>query len=428
MKKRILLIHPEGNINNNPNLHGIVELLAANGYYIDIFSKHFPNINQNVTINNTRIFLEKEELTNKTTSNLLHKLYTTYVCVIGIDLGIVEAAKIAKFKKIHVGYISYEIFFEAETSKDEKKIEQEACKNINFAIVQDKIRAKHLSEQNEIPMDKMIYIPVAGYKSFKRKPNKYLHKRLGIPEDKRIAILTGSVNSWSIPIAVLENVRKWNSDWVLVLHNRYGMIGFEKEHLKISKKNKQIFISYEQTNTVNELSIILNSADVGLAFYDPDYLGKYTGKNIEDIGLSSGKISTYLANGLPIISNKKEPLNTLNKKYKFGLFVNNYNEVADALDSINCQTYDCELFFNEELNLKTKIKPLLKLIDSFENNKKVCKAQKKIITEIFDNSINKYIENILNEKQQIKNSKTFKIGAMIVKPYQIIVNFIKKNK
>ncbi len=37
-RKKILIIHPEGNINNNPNLTGIVEILCENNYLVHICS------------------------------------------------------------------------------------------------------------------------------------------------------------------------------------------------------------------------------------------------------------------------------------------------------------------------------------------------------------------------------------------------------
>ena len=41
--KKIMVIHPEGNLNNNPNLAGIVEILCENGYVVDIYSLKSPS-------------------------------------------------------------------------------------------------------------------------------------------------------------------------------------------------------------------------------------------------------------------------------------------------------------------------------------------------------------------------------------------------
>lgn len=59
--KHILFIHPEGNINNNPNLYGIVEILTEKGYKVDVLSFLKPGIYQQNPKNNKWKFLKKKE-------------------------------------------------------------------------------------------------------------------------------------------------------------------------------------------------------------------------------------------------------------------------------------------------------------------------------------------------------------------------------
>lgn len=44
--KKIMIIHPEGNLNNNPNHTGIVEILCEQGYLVDIYSPRVPSMPQ----------------------------------------------------------------------------------------------------------------------------------------------------------------------------------------------------------------------------------------------------------------------------------------------------------------------------------------------------------------------------------------------
>ena len=46
MMKRILLIHPEGNINNNPNLSGLAEILCETGFDLHVVSLRIPGMYQ----------------------------------------------------------------------------------------------------------------------------------------------------------------------------------------------------------------------------------------------------------------------------------------------------------------------------------------------------------------------------------------------
>lgn len=74
------------------------------------------------------------------------------------------------------------------------------------------------------------------------------------------------------------------------------------------------------------LEEVVSSADVGLAWYAPE------GKNIELIGLSSGKLAQYLKCGLPVIVN--EPLAWLVSRYNFGICVHSPREIERALQTV----------------------------------------------------------------------------------------------
>ena len=154
----ILLVHPEGTINNNPNLFAIVELLCGNGYRVDLLVKRNPTIDQSSYIKNLqRFFLDD---TNIDDVERLDK--RNYSLIIGIDTGIVVASKIARRLNIPYCYISYEIMFADELGAVKKNDEIAACKNISFAICQDPIRSYFLSRENNISINKIFNIPVTG--------------------------------------------------------------------------------------------------------------------------------------------------------------------------------------------------------------------------------------------------------------------------
>ena len=53
----IMIIHPEGNINNNPNLTGIVEILCDQGYKVDIYSPRIGHIEQSAPCAGAKVIL-----------------------------------------------------------------------------------------------------------------------------------------------------------------------------------------------------------------------------------------------------------------------------------------------------------------------------------------------------------------------------------
>ena len=70
--------------------------------------------------------------------------------VIGIDrIGLIESYFISKLRKKPLVYISFEIFFQEETSKKFKDLEKKTSKLVKLFIVQDKIRKKYLSLEND---------------------------------------------------------------------------------------------------------------------------------------------------------------------------------------------------------------------------------------------------------------------------------------
>ena len=143
MVNKILIIHPEGNINNNPNLTGMVEILCENGYIVHIYSPKSEGIYQATPCKGAQLILfdnppnsllhgyvllagAPPQLVSKIVNSIWNKL-GPYDLIIGVDRGIIEASVLAKLFKRPYGLISYEILFTDETSTDFKLPEIEAC-------------------------------------------------------------------------------------------------------------------------------------------------------------------------------------------------------------------------------------------------------------------------------------------------------------
>lgn len=417
--KRILIIHPEGNVNSNPNLHGILEILSENGFTIDLFSDKRLRIVQTLPFENTNVFLEDKNNPQNSLDLLIHKLVTPYHCVIGVDLGILEATRIAKLQKIPVGLISFEILFADEIGEARKAAEIVACKNIDFAIVQDHERGELLAEENRIAIEKLIYIPVAGRSIVARDSNHFLHERLGLSFEKKIAIMTGSVAEWSLPFELISSVKYWPEDWVLVIHSRYGIRKLGKQLTEHIKQCDNIYLSEEIADSPHELNRLLQSATVGLAFYKATFDCEHTGKNIEKIGLSSGKISTYLANGLPIVVSPNESLRSLFVEHQIGAEVEDFKELPQILQNCDFSSDDCHLVFQNELSLDQKIAPFLERLNQYSTVGcgLIDSELIPILKELFQESgLYKDLTRSLDEKEKILSSTSYKMMDLILNP------------
>jgi hypothetical protein len=286
--------------------------------------------------------------------------------IIGVDRdGIIEASFLSQLMGIPCGFISYEIFFKDETGSNFKKEEIGACKYIDFAVCQDDVRSSSLSEENHIPFEKIIQIPVAGRGLKKGEKTRYLHTLLNIPFDKKIALFMGSIVKWSMIRELVQSVDNWPDEWVLVLHNRYGL----NTLIRDIQSNK-IYISRESYSKPDDLSIMLHSVDLGIALYNPTFEGIYTGKNLKYLGLSSGKIATYLQHGIPVLTNENGLIGDYIREYEAGYIVHKIEEIPELLDKINLSggQDNCYSLFNKYLNLDMHINPLLNKIEKILEN------------------------------------------------------------
>ena len=370
-KNKICIIHPEGNINNNPNLTGIVEILCENGYIVDIYSLYREGISQKSPCKGASMIIQSNSSAKDRINNYQYKITRDYDLYIGIDEGILEASFMSNLTGKPYGLISYEIFFSDEIGSKEKELikfkssEIEACKNISFAVIQDEIRASFLSKENRIPKDKFIYIPVANRGIKKYQKNYFWYEKYNIPIDCKIALYMGSVDKWTMTDELIEVVPGLPKNWHLVIHCRSRIEDLGNCYTNISENNQNLHISQLVFGSFSEMEVAFYSADAGLAFYKP-LGGPYTGKNLQYIGLSSGKISTYLQHGLPVISNIGNPMKDYFKKFSIGVYIKDICELKDVLCNwkegyLNHE--NCQLFFREYLDLDKKIAPLLLKID-----------------------------------------------------------------
>lgn len=369
--KRVLIIHPEGNSFNNPSLKCIIDLLKENNIWVDIrYNKSnapMPKmqgirllpyggiiamlkglcVNRFVSLSLTLacVFVE----------NLL--FYKKYDLLIGVDRkGLVEASLLSKLTDIPYIFVSFEIMFESETSARFKRIERAASKNVSLWLVQDTIRSRCLHVENHLPKERSFLLPLAsegeGVQSSIR-----LRDKLGVPADKKVAIAIGTIAQWSMTKTILDSLCKWPDEWVLIIHDRYGktteILSNERNNFK-DLINKKLFISDFAAEMVDDMGCILAGVSVGLAFYAPDYKGPYTGNNLHYLGLASGKISTYLRYGIPVIVNQIGLYAEQAKKYEFGLVVEHPDELPGLLGKIDLDKLriNARRYFSEKLDFK----------------------------------------------------------------------------
>lgn len=288
-----------------------------------------------------------------------------YDFIIGIDReGIIEASILSKLYKCEYGLWSFEIMFEDETSVFFKKPERIACQNINFAITQDHIRSGLLSKENNISLGKIFNIPVAGRKAELLKKNYFLHNSLNIHREKKILLFIGSIAEWTMIDEIIENISYFPEGWVLVLHDRYGHYPKWVMEKITPYLNRKVFISYFQMLNFEDLKVLVSSADMGIGFYKATFSCKHTGKNLKYLGFSSGKISTYLQYGLPVLVNDIGELSFWLTKNNIGIMIKNIQDIEIEIQKFDFKNVRerCVSAFNTFLSFPNYEMMILDLI------------------------------------------------------------------
>ena len=417
--KKILIAHPEGNINNNPNLFAIVELLCDNDYHVDILAKKNNAIDQNSNFDNLRIIFYEDK-----NDNIECLIEEKYSLIVGVDQGIIIASELAKKQKIPYCLISYEIMFRDEYKNSLKQKEIEACKDISFSICQDPVRSYFLSRENEIPLSKIFHLPVSG-QYIKRYPkSNFLYEELNITKDKKIALFAGSISKWSLIEDIAKQTDNWRKDWVLVLHDRYGnKPGFLKP---LIKNRPQVYISQKTYTTPRELDKLICSADVGIGLYKSNFKRAIEGKNLVFVGLSSGKLFTYLKFGVPVITNEIGQISDMIRDNNCGLVVKNVSEIypSEIEKTPNCRS-NCSALFKKYFDFNKKGSQLLELVsDSIGgsvDNDKIRAFNRNSEFQYSQSHINQ-IEYFFNLARDIKKSKYYQLGVSLCNPHMFLWN------
>jgi hypothetical protein len=246
-------------------------------------------------------------------------------------------------------YLSFEIF-EGIIYKDKSR-EIEASQHIRNLIIQDTLREEFIRVENKlIKHVKIFYIPVCPI--FK---NNYEHDiedfRLihSISSEKKLIINFGTFDIWSGADFIYNLLINCflPDDYVFVIHSRFPLnpnIPIHKKIIDYTLNNNNLVLSNIYINSFDDSILFLKQFDLATAFYIPDN-GLYTGKNIYNIGLSSGKFSMYMKAGLPTFTVDLPTYQELNSKYNFGFTVKSPQEFSEKLKlNFNKNEYELNCF------------------------------------------------------------------------------------
>jgi glycosyltransferase involved in cell wall biosynthesis len=292
-----------------------------------------------------------------------------FVCVIGVDPdGLILAESIARGAPL--GYYSLELLlsYEVTTSAERelKSQERELSRRAEFTILQDQHRAQLLAEDNQLSPDRVLLVPNAPTGPARRRPARYWHERFDLSADARVVVHSGSLGDWTGIEAIVESAADWPDPWVLVIHTRYDAESSSYvDNLRKRAHTKRIRFSLKPVSR-QEYDPLIDGADVGIAFYVPKAGSAFTQKNVETIGLSSGKLAYYLRAGLPVIVNRSSSVAELVESARVGTSVASAADIGQALlrisneyDSFSANAIE---FFDAKLDFRSAFDAVVRRI------------------------------------------------------------------
>jgi hypothetical protein len=306
-----------------------------------------------------------------------HKKLNTshYDLVFGVNPeGVIAAHRYWEKTRTPFVYVSFEMFFRDELGSNahllEKEQEVSASRDALLVIIQDTSRGNLLCQENGLSCDKIEFLPVAPRGGPIPKRTNYLRERFNIAANKMILLHSGTFQDWTCADELTESLPRWPNNLVLVIHTHYEKFGRgEDPYIRKIKQvaDKKVFISNTPLDQ-KEYQEMICSADAGLVFYKPNHNPPFGGKNIQYIGLSSGKLASYTRCGLPIICGGQLHFKELIQTYKFGEYTNQFSYIPLLAGKIqenwNCYSQEAFRFFAERLDFNIHWPGIWKHIES----------------------------------------------------------------
>jgi len=297
--------------------------------------------------------------------------------VFAIDpYGLVMAGRVRKFcRGIDIHYFSFEIFFHDEVAVYPivaKYKNSEVCyaKSVKSIIIQDPKRQELLKTENNIDFnfDNWHLIPVSAILRPNTEAKKYDKSSFHLKPTDIVYIHSGSIASWTGIDELIFAIEKGLPDDVYILiHNRFPFNPndeYYKKLIALQKQGNNVILHDAYFENLNDYVDFLSAFDFGIAIYSPDG-SVYTGKNIAEIGLASGKFSAYMLAGLPSLLSECDAYKNVIQKYDVGQLISkqydlHYHILNRSLDAIDKKI--CGLFYNEQLNPSKKLDFFIDLI------------------------------------------------------------------
>lgn len=256
-----------------------------------------------------------------------------YAAVFGVDpLGGFCGRWMAAKLRVPFYYWSLELFASPDTLRTRilSFLQRRACEAAAGILVQDRRRADALLRGTAASHEKILLVPngPAGPPSLRR--SDFLQAKFDIPEGLRIVLHAGMLDDCVLSLRLAESVRAWPGSYCLVLHANQTIPPSNRHVQKIrAVADQRVFLSLDPV-PATDVDEVIASATIGLATYEKDL-----GTNWDLMAAASGKLASYLRNGVPVICTDQTGMRELMERYHCGVAIASVDEIPEALDRIS---------------------------------------------------------------------------------------------
>lgn len=208
------------------------------------------------------------------------------------------------------------------------KLERAAHARCDTTIIQDPDRWNVLRKFNRLEASSPCFLPVGVSGEARNTKSGFLHEKLGIPGESKIALLFGYLVGMRQIHDLIEAAKTFPAGWVLVMHG--PGFSWEAEELarRVAATEGKVYLSTELVPQA-QVEELVASASVGLTFYPPmDANHMLTAR-------SSEKMALYAKCGIPVIANNYPSFEEVFSLYRSGLTVDSFAKIPGALAEID---------------------------------------------------------------------------------------------
>ena len=265
------------------------------------------------------------------------KLRYADTLVVGDPPSMVAAKYLSYFNKKKIIFWQLELLLEKELAdsarKYFKKLEIKESKNIACGIEFGEMRIEILRRENKIPYSiPILLIPNAPISKPEIKRNYYFNDYFGIPYEKKIILVAGSVsNDFNDKMRHFwESIKDWPDNWIYIIHSNIKLYFYKNPQIPKYLLNKKIFI-HDKPLPFSQVNLIYSSCDIG---FIPSRISEKINNNLYYSELSLGKLFNFTQNGIPVISRNLYNYTNLIERNGIGYTFNDSNEIFSLIKRI----------------------------------------------------------------------------------------------